>query len=144
MVWPFSLRGSREMSRAPLAIEAANFRAVDARMQSGVDSPLRGNKLQTWASYDYANPDFNGGLSNTSSDQNTISVGGDMKLSSEVLLGLQFGYTQNKGDFGGGGSAQHPQPMTHVVGGDIEVQKQLDCPGKCGRRRGVPVGPAQH
>ncbi len=90
------------LAEAPLAVEAANFRAVDARMQSGVDSPMRGNKLQTWASYDYANPDFNGGLSSTSSDQNTISVGGDMKLSNEVLVGLQFGYSENKGDFGGG------------------------------------------
>ncbi|MEO6928195.1 MAG: SGNH/GDSL hydrolase family protein, partial [Casimicrobiaceae bacterium] len=90
------------LAEAPLAVEAANFRAVDARMQSGIDSPMRGNKLQAWASYDYANPDFNGGLSHTSSDQNTISVGADMKLSSELLVGMQFGYTENKGDFGGG------------------------------------------
>lgn len=91
------------LAEAPIAIEAANFRAVDARMQSGIDSPLRGNKLQAWASYDYANPDFNGGLANASSTQNTISVGGDMKLSDQLLVGLQFGYTENKGDFGGGG-----------------------------------------
>lgn len=91
------------LAEAPLAIEAANFRAVDTRMQSGIDSPIRGNKLQAWASYDYANPDFNGGLSDTSSTQNTLSVGGDMKLSDHVLVGLQFGYTENKGDFAGGG-----------------------------------------
>jgi len=91
------------LAEAPLTIEAANFRAVDARMQSGTDAPMRGDKLQAWASYDYANPDFNGGLANTSSTQNTVSVGGDMKLSDEWLVGLQFGYTENKGDFEGGG-----------------------------------------
>ncbi len=89
------------LAEAPLAIQAANFRAVDARMQSGIDSPARGNKIQSWASYDYANPDFNGGLTNSSADQSTLSVGGDMKLSDKLLVGLQFGYSENKGDFDG-------------------------------------------
>ncbi|MFI4902978.1 MAG: autotransporter domain-containing protein [Burkholderiales bacterium] len=91
------------LAEAPLAVEAANFRAVDVRMQSGLDSPMRGNKIQAWASYDYANPDFNGGWSDASSTQNTISVGADMKATDALLVGLQFGYTENKGDFAGGG-----------------------------------------
>lgn len=106
------------LAEAPIAIEAANFRAVDARMQSAANTPLRGNKLQAWASYDYANPDFNGGLSNTSSTQNTVSVGGDMKLSDQLLVGLQFGYTENKGDFeGGGGGYKLDESMGTIYAG---------------------------
>jgi outer membrane lipase/esterase len=91
------------LGEAPLAVEAANFRSVDARMQSGIDSPVRGNKMQFWANYDYANPEFNGGWSDSSSDQHTVAVGGDMKMSDHVLLGLAFGYTENKGDFADNG-----------------------------------------
>jgi outer membrane lipase/esterase len=106
------------LAEAPLAVEAANFRAVDARMQSGLDSPLRGNKLQAWASYDYANPDFNGGWSDASSKQNTVNVGGDMKLSDELLAGLAFGYTENKGDFAGdGGGYKLDEAMMTVYAG---------------------------
>jgi outer membrane lipase/esterase len=88
------------LAEAPLAVEAANFRAVDARMQSGVNSPYRDNKFQAWAYYDYSAPDFSSGFVDDSSNMNTISVGGDMKLSDELLVGLQFGYTENRGDFG--------------------------------------------
>lgn len=88
------------MGEAPLAVEAANFRAVDARMQSGVNTPYAGNRFQAWASYDYASPDYNSGFVNGNGDINTVNVGGDMKLSDQLLVGLQYGYSQNKGDFG--------------------------------------------
>ncbi len=94
------------LGEAPIAVEAANFRAVDARMQSGIDSPRRGTKFQAWASYDYANPDFSGGtasVANAESNQHTLAVGGDMKMSDSLLVGAQFGYTENKGDFSASG-----------------------------------------
>ena len=43
---------------------------------------------------------------------NTMAVGGDMKVSDRMLVGAMFGYTDNKGDFGGaGGGYKLRQPV---------------------------------
>ena len=90
------------LAEAPLAVEEANFRALDGRMQSGLGAPRANNKFDAWVVYDYANPDYTGSFLNGNADVNTISVGGDMKMSDELLVGGQFGYSENKGDFGNG------------------------------------------
>jgi outer membrane lipase/esterase len=91
------------LGEAPFAVEEANFRALDGRMWSNVNAPRTQNKLQAWASYDYGSLDMNAGADNGSAYQNTIVVGGDMKLSDKMLIGGSFGYSENKGDFGGAG-----------------------------------------
>ncbi len=55
---------------------------------------------------------MNAGASNGSADTNTIVVGADTKLSDKLLIGGSFGYTDNKGDFGGpGGGYKLRQPV---------------------------------
>jgi outer membrane lipase/esterase len=98
------IEGPAQMSvlaEAPLGVEAANFRAIDARMISGINSPRPMSKYEVWGAYDYGNNDFNGNFFSGNADLNTLTVGGDIKLSPQLLVGAMFGYTENKGDFGG-------------------------------------------
>jgi outer membrane lipase/esterase len=106
------------LGEAPMGVERANWRAVDSRMMSGIDTPAAKSKLQAWASYDYASEDISGTGLSTSGNINTISVGGDMRLSDRLLAGLAFGYSQYKGDFSNsGGSFKLNEPMlTFYVG----------------------------
>lgn len=91
------------LGEAPLAVEQANYRALDGRMWSSLNAPRTQKKIEAWAVYDYGSIDMNAGPGNGSANMNTIAVGGDMKLSDKMLVGGMFGYTENKGDFGGAG-----------------------------------------
>jgi len=100
------------LAEAPMGVERANWRAIDSRMMSGIDTPAAKSKFQAWASYDYANEDISGTGLSTSGYINTISVGGDMRLSDRLLAGIAFGYSQYKGDFSNsGGSFKMNEPM---------------------------------
>jgi outer membrane lipase/esterase len=89
------------LAEAPLGVEQANFRAIDARMISGINSPRPMSKYEVWGGYDYGNNDFNGNFLSGNADLNTLTVGGDITLSPQLRVGAMFGYTENKGDFGG-------------------------------------------
>ena len=88
------------LGETPLDVEQANWRALDGRMSSAINASRPTNKLEAWAAYDYGSPDYSSGLIDGNANLNTISVGGDMKLSDKLLFGLQFGYTQDKGNLG--------------------------------------------
>ena len=90
------------LGEAPLAVEAANFRAIDGRMQSGFNTPLSSARFQPWVTADYANPDIKGDFLSGDADVTTITVGSDMKINERLLIGGAFGYSENKGDFGSG------------------------------------------
>jgi outer membrane lipase/esterase len=106
------------LAEAPLAVEEANFRAVDGRMWSTLDTPLSQKKFEFWAAYDYGSGDINAGTTSGSATTNTIAVGGDMKISPRMLIGGMFGYAENKGDFGGaGGGYKLRQPTGTVYAG---------------------------
>jgi len=90
------------LAEAPLAVEQATFRAIDSRMMSALGTPVSSNKWQAWASYDYGRNDFDGRFISGSADVNTVSAGGDIKLSDHLLLGGAFGYADDRGDFGAG------------------------------------------
>ena len=49
------------LGEAPLAVEQANFRALDGRMWSSLNAPRRPGKLEAWAAYDYGNTRHAGG-----------------------------------------------------------------------------------
>lgn len=100
------------LAEAPLAVEDANFRALDGRMWSSFNARATPRKLEFWAAYDYGSGDTSAGATSGSADTNTIAVGGDMKVSDRLLIGGMFGYTENKGDFGGaGGGYKLRQPV---------------------------------
>jgi outer membrane lipase/esterase len=100
------------LGEAPFDVERANWRTLDGRMMSAINGPGAPGKFNTWAAYDYAAPDiFGNGLSGNG-DINTISVGLDMRVSDKMLAGLQFAYSDYKGDFGnGGGDFKLREPM---------------------------------
>ncbi len=91
------------LGEAPLAVEAANFRTLDGRMQSSLNAKPTSARFQPWVAIDYANPDLKGSFISGDADVTTVSVGSDMMLNPRLLVGGAFGYTENKGDFGGGG-----------------------------------------
>jgi outer membrane lipase/esterase len=90
------------LAEAPLAVEQATFRAIDSRMISALDAPVSRGKFQAWASYDYGRNDFDGRFISGSADVNTVSAGGDIKVTEHMLVGGAFGYADDRGDFGAG------------------------------------------
>jgi outer membrane lipase/esterase len=106
------------LGEAPAGVERANWRALDGRMMSAINAKGGPGKLQAWAAYDYAQEDiFGTGLSG-SGDINTISVGGDVLLTDRILAGVQFGYSEYKGDFGNdNGEFTLREPMVTFYGG---------------------------
>lgn len=103
------------LAETPLAVEQANWRALDGRMISALGAPRGPGKFEPWVAYDYGNPDYSG-FFNGNGTMNTISVGGDMKLSDRMLIGGQFGYSENEADYGSA-SVKLREPMgTFYVG----------------------------
>jgi len=106
------------LGQAPLDVERANWRALDSRMRSGIGTPGQSRKFQAWAAYDYSSADLTGTSLSGSGDLNTVSVGGDMLVTDKLLAGIQFGYTEYKGDFGNsGGDFKLREPMMTVYMG---------------------------
>ncbi len=91
-----------QLAEAPLGVEQAAFRSIDARMIGAVGAPRATNKFDLWVDYDYASRDLSGTFVSGDSKANTVAVGGDIKLSDHWLLGVAFNYTEDKNDFGGG------------------------------------------
>jgi outer membrane lipase/esterase len=106
------------LGEAPLAVERANWRALDSRMMSAINAPGGPEKFQAWASYDYAEDDiFGTGISGTG-NVNTISVGADMRVSERILAGVQFAYSEYQGDFGNNaGDFKLREPTLTFYGG---------------------------
>jgi len=106
------------LGEAPKDVERANWRALDNRMMSAINAPGTPGKIQAWAAYDYANADIFGTGVSTNGDVNTVSVGGDVRLTDKLLAGVQFGYSEYKGDYdNGGGDFKLREPMLTFYGG---------------------------
>jgi outer membrane lipase/esterase len=106
------------LAEAPLQVEQANFRALDARMRSAVGTPRAQNKFDAYAIYDYGNYDRSNDFGGGDSQAHSVVVGGDMKLSDRLLAGIAFGYTEDKSSLGnsGGGFKLNEATMTAYVG----------------------------
>lgn len=104
------------LGEAPLAVEAANFRMIDARLMSSLTAPGATGRFQPWVSYDYANPDIQGSFISGDADLNTVAVGSDLRMSDKLVIGGAFGWTENKGDFGGGGYKLNEATGTFYAG----------------------------
>jgi outer membrane lipase/esterase len=106
------------LAEAPKDVERANWRALDSRMMSAINAPGTPGKIQAWAVYDYASSDITGSGVSVNGDVNTISVGGDVRITDKLLAGVQFGYSEYKGDFNnGGGDFKLREPMLTFYGG---------------------------
>ncbi len=106
------------LAEAPLAVEQASYRALDGRMWSSLNAPRSQGKLDAWAAYDYGHSDLQAGASNGSARTNTLAVGGDMKVSDRMLVGIMATFAESKGDFGGaGGGYTMTAPVGTIYGG---------------------------
>jgi len=106
------------LGEAPMQVEQANFRAIDGRMWSGLNTPRPQNKIDTYAVYDYGNFDHGNDTGGSDNTLNSIVAGVDMKISDQMLAGVAFGYTEDKGSFGnnGGGFKLDEATLTGYVG----------------------------
>jgi outer membrane lipase/esterase len=102
------------LAEAPLGVEQAAFRAIDARMASGLNAP-RADKFDAWVSYDYGHHDFDGRFLAGDANVDTVTAGGDVKISQRTLIGGAFGYSDNTGDFGGGNGGYKLKETTATV-----------------------------
>lgn len=137
------------LGEAPFAVEEANFRALDGRMWSSFNAPRTRSKLEAWAAYDYGNIDMSAGPDNGSGHQNTVAVGADMKVSDRLLVGLMFGYSDQRGEFGGaGGGFKLRQPIGTLYAGYGEGPWYVGATVGAGSldysdiNRTIPLGPA--
>ena len=121
------------LAEAPLAVEQATFRAIDSRMISALDAPVSRGKFEAWVSYDYGRNDFDGRFISGSADVNTVSAGGDIKVTEHMLVGGAFGYADDKGDFGA------RQRRLHAQGDDRHRVRRLRH-GTVVRRRDARCG----
>ena len=103
------------LAEAPIAVEQAQWRALDGRMLSATNAPGRG-RLETWASYDYANPDMKSGFLSGDGKLGSIAVGGDYKITDRLLAGLAFGWTDDKVDFSNSGFKLQEAMLTAYAG----------------------------
>jgi len=103
------------LAEAPLGVEQATFRSIDARMASAVGAPRTGGKLEAWVNYDYGHNDFDGRFLNGDARINTVAAGGDIKVTEHLLIGGAFGYSDNDGDFGGGNGGFNLRETTGTV-----------------------------
>src|SRR6202171_2788705 len=106
------------LGEAPMQVEEANFRAIDGRMWSGLNTPRPQNKFDAYAVYDYGNYNHSGDTGGSDNQLNSVVVGVDMKVSDQMLAGIAFGYTEDKGSFGngGGGFKLNEASMTGYLG----------------------------
>lgn len=86
------------LAEAPLAVEQAAFRAIDARMASSANGVHPTSHVDVWASYDYARNDYDGRFLAGDADVSTVTAGADIKLSDRLLVGAAVGYSDNRGD----------------------------------------------
>ena len=91
------------LTDGPMAVEQAMFRAVDARMWSALDTPYAAKGVNVWASYDYANPDIDLGLVSGDADLNTLSIGGDLRISPHLMAGAAAHFSKYDASYTGGG-----------------------------------------
>lgn len=106
------------LGEAPKDVERANWRTLDGRMMSAINAPAPTGKLQAWAAYDYASADISANALSGNGDLNTIAVGADMRVTNDLLAGIQFAYTEYKADFGGNaGDFKLQEPMLTLYGG---------------------------
>lgn len=105
------------LAEAPLQVEQATFRALDGRMMSAVGAPRALKKYEAYAIYDYGNYDRSSDFGGGDSRSNTVVLGGDMKLSDQLLAGVALGYTEDKSSLGnnGGGFKLDEATMTGYV-----------------------------
>jgi outer membrane lipase/esterase len=90
------------LTMGPLAVEQATFRAVDARMWSAFDAPPAPKGMNVWASYDFAKPDIDLDSVSGDADLNTFSIGGDLRVTPELMAGAAVHYSSYDASYGGG------------------------------------------
>ena len=91
------------LTEGPLAVEQATFRAVDARMWSGLNTPIAQKGVNLWASYDFANPDLDfGRVISGDADLHTFSFGGDMRIGDHLVAGAAAHFSEYKAHYAGG------------------------------------------
>jgi outer membrane lipase/esterase len=87
-------------------------------MWSSLSAPRAQSKYEAYVVYDYGNYDHSGDFGGGSDHMNTVTIGGDTKLSERLLAGLAFGYSDDKASFGdnGGGFKLNEASLTAYVG----------------------------
>ena len=88
------------LAEVPLQIMGTQMRAVEGRFLADDNQQATG-KFQVFGAYDYNENKFDASSNNPGTDGigNTVTIGGDMKVTNALSLGMVFGYGQTKTDF---------------------------------------------
>jgi outer membrane lipase/esterase len=88
------------LAEAPMAVSAAQGRLLDARTQAASGAA---GSVNVYGGWEFGKSDINSNAATVgnSGDVSSLNVGGDMQLTSSLRAGVLFGYSENKGDFGG-------------------------------------------
>lgn len=89
------------LAEAPMAISATQGRLVESRTQAAGGTAGSVNVYGGWE-FGKSDIDSNAATLGSSGDVSSLNVGGDMQLTADLRAGVLLGYSENKGDFGGG------------------------------------------
>ena len=88
------------LAEAPMAIAATQGRLVESRTQAAAGAA---GSVNVYGGWEFGKSDIDSSAATVGSkgDVSSLNVGGDMQLTSSLRAGVLFGYSENKGDFGG-------------------------------------------
>ncbi len=101
------------LGEAPLQVFDAQSRVVNAQMQADMGRARQSGSLRTFADFDYGHQRFDATVNSprTSSDNYTLTIGGDYAVNDMVSLGGATSIGYQDASFGGGGGYRNTEPF---------------------------------
>ena len=104
------------LGEAPLQVFDAQSRILNAQMQADMSHQRASGSLRTFADFDYAHQRWDATVNSpgTSSDNSTLTIGGDYAVNEMVTLGGATTISYEDASFTGGGGYRNTEPFMSV------------------------------
>jgi outer membrane lipase/esterase len=106
------------LGEAPLQVFEAQSRVLNAQMQADLGSQRANGTLRTFADFDYGHQRWDATVNSphTSSDNSTLTIGGDYAVNDMVSLGGVSSIGYQNASFAGGGGFRNTEPLLSAYG----------------------------
>ena len=106
------------LGEAPLQVFETQTRALGDQMQADLARTREAGSLRTFASVDYSRQRFDATSSSprTSSNNTTLTVGGDYYANDAISVGMASSFAYQSADFAGGGGYKNVEPLLSAFG----------------------------
>ncbi len=106
------------LGEAPLQVFATNARAIGDQMSSDMSRKRADGSLRSFASIDYSHQRYDATASSpqTSSNNGTLTIGGDYYFNQSFSVGLASSIANQSANFAGGGGYRNLEPLLSAYG----------------------------